>query len=193
MCLKGNFMKNDVTNRWGMMVLSGVFSLLLGLVVIISPTKTLGMFAWLTGLFLLIEGVIFSLIALFSIKKYADWGALLLRGVVTLLLGLVIFANPQLSIGVLYFLMAIWVLIGSITMLVEAFHQRKELMGAQWLLVAGGIIGLMFAMLLFSQPTAVITVSMVLFGVLMLLSGIFSIALGLQTRQMEKLLKASVA
>jgi uncharacterized membrane protein HdeD (DUF308 family) len=182
-------MVDDITKRWGMVVIQGLLGILIGIIIIVWPTKSLVMTTWLVGLFLLIEGVIVALSAIFQHKKYEHWAMTLLRGLVTLIIGIFIYTYPTMTIGVLYFLLALWLLVGGIVMLVEAVHLRKELFADEWLLAAGGVISILLSIVLMSRPVGSVTVVTVIMGVVILLSGIFKTAYGFQLRSYKGDLK----
>lgn len=175
----------QLTSQWGILVFRGVVSLLLAILLISWPYKSLMVAAWLVGLFLLIEGIMVAIGAIIRRKNIEHWGLVFSQGLLTVGLGLIISVYPQITIGVLYFMFALWVVIGGILLLVEAVRQRKEVMGLQWLFVVGGVISLLFAYVLLSQPQATMAISMMIFGVILLLNGVLQIAYGMQVRSFE--------
>jgi uncharacterized membrane protein HdeD (DUF308 family) len=182
-------MVEKIVNQWGSLVLRGVFAIMLGLLIIIWPTKTLTVTAWLVGLYFLVEGIVVMLSAIFRHKAYEHWFMEFLKGAFTLFLGVVIAAYPSMTIGVLFFFLAIWLLVGGIVLIFQAITHRRDLFSNEWLTAAGGVISILFAMVLLAQPTLSITVATVLVGVVILLTGIYTIAVGMQLRSYKGDLK----
>jgi uncharacterized membrane protein HdeD (DUF308 family) len=182
-------MNEEMVSKWGLVVLRGLLGILMGLLLIAWPTRSLVLVTWFTGLYLLIDGVITCLQAIFLHKKYEHAGILFIQGIVTLFLGLLVYAYPIMSIGLLYFLLAIWILVSGFVMIIQAFRMRREVFSGEWLLAAGGVIAILLAVFLMANPTETIKVAMVLIGALILVAGIFGVAYGFQLKSFKGDLK----
>jgi len=180
-------MKNNefFVTHWWAVVLRGLLALFLGLVFIMWPGKSLLTIVSLAGLFMVLDGVIAAIMSFVSIGKNDRWWVLLMQGVLGVLLGLILLNWPQVTIGLLFFLLAIWIVFSGILSMVTAVAMRRESYG-NWTVMAIGVIGIIFGLLLFSYPTQSIQVFVVLFGVYTLISGIMGIAYGMDLRRIGK-------
>lgn len=182
-------MWDEYVKRWWLISLRGMLSILVGLMLIASPVKSVVVITTLVGLYMLIEGVIVMVASLFHIKKDDDWWVFFFQGLVTLLIGILVFALPQVTLAALLFLVAIWIFVVGIAMLFQAFRERKEVYGGEWLMTAGSIVLLLIAFFLFSNPETTIQITAVLIGVVMLISGIFTTAMGFQVKGFDRKVK----
>ena len=174
-------MYKELVDKWWLLALKGVFALILGLILIAYPVKTQVVITWIIGLFALIEGLLVSLLAIINHKKFEHWGLLLIRGIFGILLGLVLFAWPGLSLAVILFLTSLWLLVVGIVLIFEAVSLRKEDVG-EWLIAALGLILILFGIFIMSNPQLSLSILGVVMGLMMLLNGIINIALGFQLR-----------
>jgi len=174
-----------LTVHWWAVVLRGLLALGLGLVFIMWPGKSLLTVVALAGLWLVLDGIIASIMGILSVKKDKNWWVHLFQGVLGILLGLVLFNYPQVTVGLLFFLLAIWFIFSGILTMILAIAMRKESYG-NWTVTALGVIGILFGMLMFAYPTQTVQVVVVIFGVFTLISGIMGIALGMDLRRVSK-------
>jgi len=177
-------MHKSLTDYWWLVVLRGIIALIFGLALIAYPGKTATVVIALIGLYLLIEGIIVSISALFSIKKNDHWWVLLLRGILTLLVGVAIFSWPQATVAVLFFLFALWLLIMGIFFVVTAIIVRKET-EMEWFLVAAGVVSLLMGVLLINNPYASFTIIAILTGIYAIVSGILITSFGFKLKSFK--------
>jgi uncharacterized membrane protein HdeD (DUF308 family) len=105
----------------------------------------------LFGAYAIVDGV-FSLIA--AIRGYRGdqpWWWLALEGLVSIAAGIVAFAMPGLTALVLVFVIAVWAVITGVLEIVAAIRLRQEITN-EWWLVAGGVVSVIFGVLLFAAP-----------------------------------------
>ncbi|NLD99934.1 MAG: HdeD family acid-resistance protein [Fibrobacter sp.] len=75
----------------------GIFSLIVGLLILVRPGLTAAVITFLIGAFLLTSGVIRAVMA--PVEHHANWGWMMLGGVVSLILGIwVLAAWPAISL-----------------------------------------------------------------------------------------------
>ncbi len=172
----------EYADKWWLVVFQGVLGIIFGLIMIAVPGKTLAFITLMFGIFILLEGVILIIITLFHTKSIHKWGLVLLQGIVAILLGLAIFAWPTMTIAILFFFVAIWILIAGAVMIFQGIKMRKELDAAEWFMIAGGVIFVLIGAFLLSNPTVSIQIAGILLGLSVMLSGIFTTAFGFQLR-----------
>jgi uncharacterized membrane protein HdeD (DUF308 family) len=143
-------------------------------------------FAW-TGITLVV------LIALFAAYLFIDGvfatiaGArgrswlLLVEGLAGIVAGVLVILWPQLSALVLVLLVAAWAILTGLLELGAAYMLRRVVRN-EWLLVLGGIVSIVFGVLLAANPRAGLVTIVWLFGAYMLVFGAFAFALALRLR-----------
>lgn len=177
-----------LTQYWWLELTKGLFALGLGLAFITWPGKSLVVIATFIGVFLLIDGIIESLKGVFSIKKDSHWWVHLAKGIVGVLAGIAIFNYPEFSLGILFFILALWAIISGIIGVVQAVKTRKESYGG-WTLTGMSLLLVAFGILLLSNPQGSVLILTVLFGLFAVISGIMTVAFSMDLRAMNSDIK----
>lgn len=101
-------------NNWWVGVMQGVFGVLLGLFVFNFPQATVGLLLFIVALWAVISAIIFVVTAL-SIRNetYGGW-FLTALAVISLIFGVVMFANPYETVKVLTMLVGLYSLVSGI-------------------------------------------------------------------------------
>jgi uncharacterized membrane protein HdeD (DUF308 family) len=149
------------------------------------PTLAMRILLMVFGIFVLVEGI-FSIVGSIAGRKYSEvWYLVLLEGIAGLLLGLLTLARPGFVAAVIVVFIAIWAIWGGLFRIIAAIRLRKEL-GSEWLLVFGGIVSILFGLMLFKHTGAgIVAISwMIAFFASML--GVFLISFGIKARKFQK-------
>jgi uncharacterized membrane protein HdeD (DUF308 family) len=148
--------------------LKGIVALIFGLVALFYPGMTVAVLTQVFGFMLLIAGVIFIVGAIFHTKHNQSWSSWLFEGIIDLIMGLIIIAFPIFAVGAFMILIAIWALIMGIWRIYLAFKFTSQ----RGILLFGGIISLIFGILVLINPFAGA-------GAIMIVIGIWAIIFGL--------------
>jgi uncharacterized membrane protein HdeD (DUF308 family) len=178
-------MYRELVDKWWLLAIKGVVAIILGIILISYPVKTQVVITWIIGFFALIEGLLVSLIAIIKHKKFENWGLILIRGIFGILLGVILFAWPGLSLAVILFLTGLWLLVVGIVLIFEAIALRKEDVG-EWLIAALGIILILFGLFIIKNPELSLSIIGVVLGLMMLLNGIVNVAFSFQLKGEKK-------
>ncbi len=181
-------MTKTLADYWWLIAIRGIIGLLFGLALIASPVKTVVVVTVLVGLWLMVDGVVTSIVSLFQIKKNDHWWLLLLRGIVGILLGVAIFSWPGITIQALFLLITIWLIVMGILMIVTAIIIRRE-SEMEWLIAATGITALILGALLYGNPYGSVVLFSVVIGLFALVSGITTTAFGIKLHGVKSKLK----
>ena len=113
------------SSYWGLKIIAGILCLIAGLAVIRHPLwSTVGVPAGLViimGILAMLQGAAGLVVAF----QGGGWGMGILA-VVGILLGLVLVINPLIGVAVLPFVLGIFMLIGGVGAVVQAFRIRRE-------------------------------------------------------------------
>ena len=115
---------------------------------------------------------IFAIFAGIASRRYFErWWAVLLEGVAGVVIGLLTFFWPNITALALLYFIAAWALITGIFEIVAAIQLRRVITG-EWMLILGGLLSIVFGVLLFVFPVAgavsviwVIGIYAVVFGI----------------------------
>ena len=166
---------------WWAVLVQGIFSILIGLLLLTYPGATTLVIVQFIGIYWLIS-VIFSIIKIFIDRSL--WGLKLFAGLIGILAGVSIVQHPLWSTFMLPTVLIIFLgidgLIIGVVGLIEAFK------GGGW---ATGILGglsVLFGLLLLGSPLLAALTLPWIYGVLGLVGGISAIIFAFQQRSAEK-------
>src|ERR1700691_751302 len=109
--------------------------------------------------------------------------SLLLRGLIWLALGILIFVRPLESVAALALVIAIWALVSGISQIVQAVEMRAGV-AHWWLLLISGIISVAFGIAaLRYYPVLSLTFAVIWTAYWFLLTGVVSLSVSFQERR----------
>jgi uncharacterized membrane protein HdeD (DUF308 family) len=164
------------TGHWWALALRGVIAILFGLAAFLRPGIALEALILLFGAYALVDGA-FSIVGVFGGTRSGTprW-LLLLEGVVSILAGLIAFVFPALTAIALLYLIAAWAVVTGLAEIATAIRLRQEITG-EWALILGGIVSVIFGLLLAVLPGVgilsliwLVGAYAVIFGVLLLIT-----------------------
>ncbi|PPQ36114.1 hypothetical protein CCS01_05770 [Rhodopila globiformis] len=139
-----------LARHWWTVALRGVIAVLFGLVALAAPGAALLSLALLFGAYLLADGVIELVVTWRAAKAGVRWGPLLWEAVLSIIMGLIALAMPAVAVWAFVILLAAWALITGVLELVAAF--RLHASHGRWWLALGGIVSLVWGLLLAAAP-----------------------------------------
>lgn len=160
-------------HNWWLVALRGLSAIILALLLLIWPSRTLLVLLLLFGVYTLIDGLL-TLIAAFRAKHEARrrWW-LVFEGFMGIIAGILTLVVPDVSAQFVLILLAIWAITTGVAEIRNAIHLRREIVG-EWVLGLGGIISVIFGLLLLvaqNSPALVIVLLSgyaLIFGLLLL-------------------------
>ena len=170
-----------LAKNWWAVELRGVFTVIFGLFVLFMPAITLGAFVLLFGIYALAEGVV--LLVMSFNKQYAEhrW-ITLLQGLAGIAAGLVTFMWPGITAVALLVIIAAWALMTGILEIAGAIWLRKEITG-EWLMILSGILSVVFAYILISQPVVGALALVWVIGAYAVVYGLLLMGLGIKVHK----------
>jgi uncharacterized membrane protein HdeD (DUF308 family) len=109
---------------WGWKLFTGILGILAGLAIIQSPLWATVLVPATLLIFLGIQGIVSGVVMLFQAFRGGGWGVGIL-GVLSILLGLVLVANPLFSAVTMAYILGFLGIIGGFTAIIVAFRSRK--------------------------------------------------------------------
>lgn len=170
-----------MSQKWWTLALQGLAALLFGIMTLSWPGLTLEVLIIFFGAFALIDGL-FALVAVFTHDGQGHRGMLILQGVSGVIVGIIAFAYPGVTMEVLLLLIIAWTLITGVFKITGAFQQSAGAEG-KWLLALSGFLSVAIAVMLFSLPeiVALVVISW-LIAFYAIIAGITLLALGFMLR-----------
>ncbi|MCK8786608.1 DUF308 domain-containing protein [Roseomonas sp. NAR14] len=169
-----------LVRNWWAVALRGAVAVLFGIVALLMPVATLLSLALLFAAYLVIEGVLGIIMAARSAHDGRRWGMLLLEGLFTLAAGILIALIPGGAVLSFVLLTAAWAIISGGLMLAAAF--RLHLDHGRWWLALGGLLSIVWGVLLVIAPVIGAVVLTWWLGAYAIAFGISLLVLGFRLR-----------
>ena len=143
-------LSSTLARNWTVVVARGVLGLVIGLIAFLFPGPTLLSLVGLFAVFLIIDGILAIVAAVRAASKHERWGFLTFEGIVGVVAGILAMALPGLTVLVFVGLLAAWALVSGVLELRAAFNLATD--HGRWWLAFGGIISIIFGIVLVAAP-----------------------------------------
>ena len=171
----------EVRRSWWVSLLFGLIAIAFGLYTMAQPFQALVAMAWAFGILALADGIA-SLLALFDRRVAIPKVWLLFYAVASIAFGLVAVANPKATAGILFLMLAFWLILAGVFRIVFAIRVRKEMVG-EWLVALSGALAIVLGILFLRNPMIGLFTTAVWIGIGALFYGVAQIAAGLRFRK----------
>jgi uncharacterized membrane protein HdeD (DUF308 family) len=174
------FMLGPLARNWWLILLRGICAVIFGVLTFVWPGVTLLTLILLYGAYAFIDGVLSIWAAVTSGETAPRWW-LLVVGALGVAAGLITLVMPGVTALVLLFFIAFWAIATGAMQIVGAIRLRKEI-DNEWMLVAGGVLSVLFGFILLVQPGAGALGLLFVIGAFALIEGGILIAFALRLR-----------
>ena len=135
--------------------------------------------------FALVDGIFAMFAGIASHRYFERWWAVLLEGVAGVVIGLLTFFWPNITALALLYFIAAWALITGIFEIVAAIQLRRVITG-EWMLILGGLLSILFGVLLFVFPVAGAVSMIWMIGIYAIVFGISEIIFAFRLRGLRR-------
>jgi uncharacterized membrane protein HdeD (DUF308 family) len=170
------------------LILLGVLAIIVGIIAIAWPGVTILALVILFAVYAFIDAGLQAMRAFSSRSAGPVFGHLLLA-LVDLAAGVIALVWPKPTALVLVIVVAAWALVGGFFEIFAAF-QSRETAGARALFIIGGLVSILFGVLLFARPGVGAVTLALLFGLFALIYGVSQITMGIELRRTGKTLNS---
>jgi uncharacterized membrane protein HdeD (DUF308 family) len=139
-----------LAQNWWAVALRGVFAIIFALIAFFSPGATLLSLALFFSAYMLVDGVFGIVSGVRAASNHQRWGLLVLEGILNILVGVIAFLMPGLTVLFFVTMVAVWSLITGVLMIVAAFKLNPAY-GRGWLIVSG-LVSVLFGVALLVAP-----------------------------------------
>ncbi|MFI2753857.1 HdeD family acid-resistance protein [Cellulomonas sp. P22] len=170
--------------EWWLPVLRGVLLVVLGFLMLVEPLATVSTLVWVFGVFAVVDGLI-ALGQGFLHRGTPGAPLWMVQGLVGVAFGVVIVLWPGPTALVLFYLLAIWVLVlGVFSVIGAASMYRSRDQGWTWAL-ASGLVAVLFGLFLVLRPQDTVEVLVVVFGLFAFVLGAVLTVSGFALRERQ--------
>jgi uncharacterized membrane protein HdeD (DUF308 family) len=170
-----------VQRNWWTMALRGLFAVIFGIIALVAPGIALLAFIYVFAAYAIVDGGIAVITAIQERDLIYRWGWVLFEGILSILVGIIAFANPGITALVLLYFIAAWAIVTGIMEIAAAFA-ISEFVSREWLLALAGIVSIAFGVILFVHPGAGILSILWLVGIYGIVFGLLFIVRAFQLR-----------
>lgn len=137
--------------RWWSVGLRGLAALALGIVSIFVPGLTFLSLVYVFGAYAIVDGVLALMLASRELVQPRGW--IVVRGLASIIAGLLAVVLPGMTAFALLMVIASWAIVSGVSEIVMAVKLRKQI-EHEWLLATEGALSIIFAVLLLLSPLA---------------------------------------
>ena len=170
------------------LILLGVLAIIVGIIAIVWPKVTILALVILFAVYAFIAAGLQAMRAFTSRTAGPVFGHLLLA-LIDLAAGVIALVWPGPTALVLVLVVGIWAFVGGIFEIFAAF-QSGETAGTRTLFILGGLVSILFGVLLFARPGVGAVTLALLFGLFALIYGVSQITTGVELRRTGKTLNS---
>ncbi|HTW36307.1 MAG TPA: HdeD family acid-resistance protein [Rhizomicrobium sp.] len=139
-----------LAKNWWAFAIRGVLGVLFGLIAFVWPGVTMLSLVIVFAAYAIVDGVFAIIAAVRAAEQHQRWTLFLLEGVIGIVVGVLAFLWPALTVVVFVTLIAFWALLTGGLMLAAAFRLHPD--HGRWWFVLGGVASIIYGALLLVAP-----------------------------------------
>ncbi len=176
----------EAVRLWFVPLLIGIIFFIVGIVVLSSPLSALVSLSILFSISFLFGGIAEIIFALQNRKVLENWGWQLTMGIFTLLIGILLLRNPELSVKTLSLFVGFLIMFRGIAAISFSLD-IKRYGGRNWgWLLASGIIGTIISFILIGNFTLAGMFAVIFVGMSFIFGGVFNVIFSFQLRKIHR-------
>ena len=183
--------KGALGSLWWLPLIRGILLFLVGGYALFRPGMTIGALAQVVGVFVIVDGILSIVAGIMGDVPSRGW--VIVRGVLEILVGAFVFANPLIVAGVtatfLVYVVAFSAILSGVLEIAAAIQDRKQIEGEGWLIL-GGAMTVLFGVVLLISPLSFGLFMVRVLGAFAIFSGVSLIVFAFRLRRLGKKLKA---
>jgi uncharacterized membrane protein HdeD (DUF308 family) len=175
-----DLMISRLAQNWWAIALRGVLGILFGLVALFLPGVTMLSLVLVFAAYAFTDGVLGIVSAVRAARQHERWIPLLLEGIVDIIIAAIAVLWPGITVTAFVLLVAAWAIVTGGLMLWAAFRLNTD--DTRWWLVLGGVVSVIYGVLLILAPMIGALVLTWWLGAYALIFGVALIVLGFRLR-----------
>jgi uncharacterized membrane protein HdeD (DUF308 family) len=169
-----------LSSHWWLFLIRGILALALGILLPLFPGAAIFTLALLFGAYAFVDGIVAIAAAIRMNHAEHNWGWLLVEGVLGVLVGVITFFYPGITVLWLIYLFAAWAILTGIAAIVTAVRLRALV--NEWLTIVLGALSLIAGIVILFEPAVGALAIVWTISVYAILAGIVLIGLALRLR-----------
>jgi uncharacterized membrane protein HdeD (DUF308 family) len=177
-------MPNSSQSLWLIPFLRGLLAVVFGILLLTYPGLSLVFMIALFGAFVLVSGIFTVILAIKNRHIQQLWRNNLVDGIISIVIGLVVWLWPALTSILLVYLIAAWAVLSGLIQIISAIRLHS-IFNNTWLSGVIGALLLILGIALFVHPGAGAMAIAVIIGIAAIVYGIAALGFGWQLRKMS--------
>jgi uncharacterized membrane protein HdeD (DUF308 family) len=170
-----------LAQNWWLVALRGALGIVFGIIALVLPGVTMAALILWFAAYMAVDGILAIVAGVRAARRGERWGALILEGVVDLIAAAIAFVMPIATLLAFVYLTAAWAIVSGALMLAAVFRLRRT--HGKWLLALGGVVSVVWGILLAIAPIAGAIVLTWWLGAYALVFGTTLVVLGFRLRR----------
>jgi uncharacterized membrane protein HdeD (DUF308 family) len=164
--------ERELARLWWLLALLGTLSVAAGVIVLVEPAISLITLAAVTGIFLLVDGIVEVSWSLFD--SVENRGLIAVLGVVSAIAGVILIRHPVRSVVAIALLLGLWLIVAGVTRLIRAFGAPRREVSSMLLALLEIVAGIVIV----SSPGIGVATLVLLVGISLIARGVALFAIG---------------
>jgi uncharacterized membrane protein HdeD (DUF308 family) len=142
-------MLQTLSEHWWVMLIRGILAIIFGIIAFAQTEVTALALVYVFGAYAIVEGALTIWGALRGEVDHRIWW--FLWGIVSIVAGLIAFAQPLLTFLTLVFVVGVWAIVTGVVQIFAAIRLRREISGEFWLILLG-LLSVIAGVILIARP-----------------------------------------
>ena len=185
--IENKSLKQVVSGIWWLVLLRGISAVLLGILLFTNTTAILSVIIIFLGIYWVMDGVFTLIASSIGKNEHRNWGWGIFVGIISILAGFAVLSRPVLTAlftaSFIVSLVGIMIIISGASSIVTGFRLRKT--SGEWMMIVGGVLSLIFGLLLLMNPLFSALVFVYIIAVFSIIGGIVLIALAFRVKKFK--------
>ncbi len=176
----------STVKHWWISLLVGILYIVAGIWVFKTPLSSYISLSILFSVFIFVSGIFQTIFSISNRNEISGWGWYLVGGIIDLIIGTLLMANPLMTMAILPFYVGFWLLFQG-AMSIGLSFQFKSIGVSSWGgLLFLGILTLLFSFLLLANPIFAGFSIVYMTAMAFIMAGIFRIFLSFDLKKLKK-------
>lgn len=177
---------SSAVKNWWVSLLLGLFYILIAVCLMFTPMASYIALSIMFSIAMFVSGTLEILFAVSNRKHISSWGWYLAGGIIDLILGIYLMASPGLSMTVLPFILAFWLMFRGFSSTGYAMDLKRFGTGSWGWYMAFGILAIICSIAIIWQPGLGVFTLVYMIAYALLIIGIFRVMLSFELRSLHK-------
>lgn len=177
---------SSAVKNWWVSLLLGLLYILIAICLMFTPLASYIALSVLFSIAMFVSGTLEILFAASNRKHISSWGWYLAGGIIDLILGIYLMASPGMSMAVLPFILAFWLMFRGFSSTGYAMDLKRYGTGSWGWYMAFGILAILCSIAIIWQPGLGVFTLVYMIAYALLIIGIFRVMLSFELRSLHK-------